>query len=267
MNGAGNRFILADVRGQAARPNLSADAVRRLARSQPFDQLLVLEDSDRADAFMRIWNCDGAEVGACGNGTRAAAWAMMQADPASSVRIDTAGGLLHAVQPAEMTISVDMGRPKLDWQAIPLSRSLDTIELDFEATSGERTVRNPGAVNMGNPHAVFFVADADNIPLAALGPLIETDALFPEKVNASFAQILDPAHIRLRVWERGAGITAACGTAACATLVAAHRRELTGRSAFILADGGALHVEWRAADDHVVLTGPVEDEGPIELAL
>lgn len=267
MNGAGNRFILGDVRGRTEPLQLTADQVREMARRHAFDQLLILEDSPQADAYMRIWNADGDEVGACGNGTRAAAWAMMRANPAKTVSIDTDGGLLLATQPGEMTISVDMGRPRLNWQDIPLARASETRELTFTARAGDIKVSAPGAVNMGNPHAVFFVANAEDVPVAVLGPEIEMDPTFPKRVNASFAQIYDRTHIRLRVWERGAGITAACGTAACATLVAANRRGLADRKASIMADGGELHVEWRESDDHVILTGPVEDEGPVEIEL
>ncbi|MBR9826920.1 MAG: diaminopimelate epimerase [Alphaproteobacteria bacterium] len=267
MNGAGNRFIFADLRDQTSPLELTSDQVRDLARAHDFDQLLLLETSTAADAFMRIWNCDGAEVEACGNGTRAAAWAMMQSVTAEQVTIDTQGGLLRATRPGEMTISVDMGQPALDWRDIPTTHAVDTLAMDYAAEAGGVRVEQPGAVNMGNPHAVFFVSDAEAIPLDQIGPRIETDPLFPEKINASFAQILDREHIRLRVWERGAGITAACGTAACATLVAAARRDLTDREATIHADGGDLQIAWRTQDNHVVLTGPVEDEGPIDIEL
>ena len=264
MNGAGNRFILVDIRGQDAPRAPTSEQLRAWAELHPYDQFLLLEDAPDADAFMRIWNCDGEEVGACGNGTRAAAWAMMRREPAAEVCIDTQGGVLRARPASQFVISVDMGKPRLGWAEIPLARQGDTVELGFAAIAGGVQVERPGLVNMGNPHAVFFVRDTESIPLAELGPEIEHDPIFPEKVNASFAQIIDGEHIRLRVWERGAGITAACGTAACATLVAAHRRGLIGRSATIHADGGDLHIEWRQ-DDHVILTGPVEDDGEIDI--
>ncbi|WP_291842557.1 diaminopimelate epimerase, partial [Maricaulis sp.] len=256
MNGAGNKFILADVRGRAGRFNLSRDTVRGLAHSHHFDQLLVLEESDSADAFMRIWNADGDEVGACGNGTRAAAWAIMQQTGAPTVSLGTAGGVLRARDAGPMTVSVDMGRPRLGWQDIPLARAMDTVTLDFAAEADGIRIEAPGAVSMGNPHAVFFIRDIEALPVARLGREVEFDPLFPERVNAGFAQIHDATHIRLRVWERGAGLTAACGTGACAALVAAHRRGLAGRRASVMADGGELFVEWRD-DDHVILTGPV----------
>jgi diaminopimelate epimerase len=267
MNGAGNKFVLADARGHADMLGLSRKTVHSWAHDLHFDQLLVLEASDSADAFMRIWNADGDEVAACGNGTRAAAWFLMEESGGNSVTIGTAGGLLHAARAGVLTVSVDMGPPRLDWQDIPLARDMDTVALDYVAEAGGVRVERPGAVSMGNPHAVFFVRDVEALPIARLGPEVELDPLFPERVNAGFAQIYDPTHIRLRVWERGAGITAACGTGACAALVAAHRRGLAERQASIMADGGELFVEWRLSDDHVILTGPVEDEGEVELDL
>jgi diaminopimelate epimerase len=267
MNGAGNKFVLADVRGRASVFNLSAQTVREWAHRHHFDQLLVLEDSDTANAFMRIWNADGDEVGACGNGTRAAAWTLMEEGGEAVVTLGTAGGLLEATRAGPLTVSVDMGAPRLDWQDIPLARPMDTVTMAYAAEAAGYRIEAPGAVNMGNPHAVFFVRDVETLPIARLGREVELDPLFPERVNAGFVQIYDATHIRLRVWERGAGITAACGTGACAALVAAHRRGLAARRASIMADGGELLVEWRERDGHVVLTGPVEDEGEIELDL
>ena len=267
MNGAGNKFILADVRGRAGVFQIGRDAVRALARQYFFDQLLVLTDSDDTSAFMRIWNSDGDEVGACGNGTRAAAWALMEEAGNDTVSLETAAGVLHANRADAFSVSVDMGAPRLDWADIPLARAMDTIALDFATEAAGVRVERPGAVNMGNPHAVFFVREVETLPLDRIGPEVELDPLFPERVNAGFAQIYDRTHIRLRVWERGAGLTAACGTGACAALVAAHRRGLAERHASIMADGGELHVEWLKANGHVILTGPVEDEGVIELDL
>ncbi|WP_417483070.1 diaminopimelate epimerase [Maricaulis sp.] len=267
MNGAGNAFILADARGRPSPTRIDAARIREWAQRWPFDQLLVLETSGRADAFMRIWNADGDEVGACGNGTRAAAWRMMEDSARNRIAIDTAAGVLLASRTPGQEVSVDMGVPRLDWSEIPLARPMDTVSLDFHTEIDGIRIENPGAVNMGNPHAVFFVRDVENLPVAQLGREVEFDPVFPERVNAGFAQILDPAHIRLRVWERGAGLTPACGTGACAALVAAHRRGLVGRRASVMADGGELFVEWRESDSHVILTGPVEDQGEIEIDL
>ena len=265
MNGAGNAFLLADARGRAGLVNFSADQVREWALQHRFDQLLLLEDSQTTTAFMRIWNADGDEVGACGNGTRAAALELMRAGNRADVTIGTVGGLLKARMAGEMLVSVDMGEPRLNWQNIPLAREMDTVELPFSTEIDGVRIERPGAVNMGNPHAVFFVHDVENLPVAKLGREVELDPMFPERVNAGFAQIYDPNHIRLRVWERGAGLTAACGTGACAALVAAHRRGLTERHASVLADGGELLVEWRESDNHVILTGPVEDNGEVDI--
>lgn len=267
MNGAGNRFVLADARARVSPLKPDPGQVRALAQQHLFDQLLVLEPGRRAAVFMRIWNADGEEVGACGNGTRAAAWALMGQSGEASVSIETAGGVLYASRADDGSIVVDMGPPRLDWRSIPLAREMDTVMLDYATEAAGYRIEAPGAVNMGNPHAVFFVRDVESLPIARLGREVEFDPMFPERVNAGFAQIYDADHIRLRVWERGAGITAACGTGACAALVAAHRRGLAGRRASVMADGGELFVEWRESDDHVLLTGPVEDEGEIELDL
>jgi diaminopimelate epimerase len=267
MNGAGNAFLLADVRGRAALVNPSAKQVQAWAREFHFDQFLMLQDSDSATAFMRIWNADGDEVGACGNGARAAALALMDDLDADQISLGTVGGLLSAKRAGEWRASIDLGVPRFSWQQIPLAREMDTVELDFGAEAEGARVERPGAVNLGNPHAVFFVRDLDALPVRQLGHEIEFDPLFPERVNAGFAQIYDANHIRLQVWERGAGLTAACGTGACAAVIAAHRRGLVERSASVMADGGELHVEWRESDDHVILTGPVELEGVVEIAL
>ncbi|MHA6287736.1 diaminopimelate epimerase [Maricaulis sp. CAU 1757] len=264
MNGAGNRFILLDARHDELPFSTNADAIRRLAREHLVDQILWLEADAGADARMRIWNGDGDEVGACGNGTRAAAWHMIRGGLADTVHIATLGGLLEAHAVGDFRIGVNMGRPRLEWRQIPLAREMDTIEMAYSAIAAGVRIGAPGAVNMGNPHVVFFVPDVESMPLDRLGPEVELDPLFPERTNVGFAQVYDRSHIRLRVWERGAGLTAACGTGACAALVAAHRRGLVGRQASIQADGGELEVEWRI-DDQVILTGPVEDEGEIVL--
>jgi diaminopimelate epimerase len=265
MNGAGNAFVLIDARKQAGVFKISHEQVREVSKQYQIDQLLVLEESGTATAFMRIWNADGDEVGACGNGTRAAGWYLMRDSGVDSVAIGTVGGMLHASMVGEREVAVDMGVPRLNWVSIPLARDMETVELDFAAEANGVRIERPGAVNMGNPHAVFFVHDVENIPAAQLGREVELDPMFPERVNVGFAQIYDESHIRLRVWERGAGLTPACGTGACAALVAAHRRGLAGRKASVMMDGGELHIEWRESDDHVVLTGPVEETGEFEI--
>jgi diaminopimelate epimerase len=255
MHGLGNDFVVLDARAQTLA--LDAAQVRAIAdrkRGVGCDQLITLEPSARADLFMRIHNADGGEVAACGNATRCVARLVMDETGADSALIETDAGLLRARATAGGLVSVDMGAPRLGWREIPLARAMDTLHLDF--TRGP--LADPVAVSMGNPHAVFFVADAEAIDLAALGPEIEHDPLFPERVNVNVASMIARDRIRLRVWERGAGITLACGTGACATLVAAVRRGLCERRATLAMDGGPLTVEW-AADNRVVMTGPASE--------
>ncbi|MEQ8403830.1 MAG: diaminopimelate epimerase [Oceanicaulis sp.] len=261
MNGAGNAFIMIDARGRSARLAPPRQAVAALAHAQPFDQLLALEDTGEADARLRVWNRDGGEVGACVNGARAAAWLMFQDLSADRLTLASMGGLLSARRVGGDQAEVDLGPARLDWREIPLSRRMDTVRLDYGVDlPGGGRLDGPGAVSMGNPHCVFFVDDVESLPLEEIGPAVERDALFPERVNAGFAQIRGPQDIRLRVYERGAGLTKACGTGAAAALVAAHRQGRIGREAVIEADGGRLPVRWDA-DGHVHLSGPVELEG------
>ena len=254
MNGLGNDFVVVEARQAPFRPNgEQARAIADRTSGVGCDQLIAIEPSAKADAFMRIWNADGGEVDACGNATRCVAWRLMQELAKDEVLIETGAGFLRATRSGD-NISVDMGEPRLGWREIPLAREMDTVALDYEGA--------PGAVSMGNPHVVFFTDDLDQV--ATRGPAIEHDPLFPEQVNAGFAQVRDAGHIRLRVWERGAGLTRACGTGACAALVAAHRKGLTGRTAVLELDGGNLEIEWRA-DNHVIMTGPVALEFEGEL--
>jgi diaminopimelate epimerase len=258
MNGLGNDFIVVEARRQAFLPD--TDTVRALAKRQGgigCDQLIALEPSARSNVFMRIWNADGSEAGACGNATRCVGQILLNETGAAQVSIDTLGGVLIARRGPDDTVTVDMGKPGLDWQQIPLARAMDTRAIDLEAGSG---LSAPGCVSMGNPHVVFFVADVLATPVTKIGPVIEHDPLFPQAVNVGFAQVLARDRIRLKVWERGAGLTLACGTGACAALVAAHRQGLTDRKAVLVMDGGELQIEWRASDDHVLMTGPVETE-------
>jgi len=206
---------------------------------------------------MRIWNADGGEVEACGNATRCVAWLIMEASGRDVATIETSAGVLAARRAGPAEVSVDMGEPGLDWRDIPLAWEMDTREILLDVNEH---LRAPGCAAIGNPHVVFFVADAERAPVNEVGPRIETHWLFPARTNVEFAQILDPGHIRLKVWERGVGQTRACGTGACATLVAAHRRGLCERKAVVALDGGELAIEWREADNHVVMTGPVAVE-------
>lgn len=261
MNGAGNAFILIDARGAGRRLDPTREAVVALAADQPFDQLLALEDEAGADARLRVWNRDGGEVGACGNGARAASWLIFQESRADALTLASLGGSLSARRVDGDQAEVDLGPARLGWREIPLAREMETVRLDFglDLPGGGR-LDGPGAVSMGNPHCVFFVEDVAALPLDVIGPLVERDPLFPDRVNAGFAEIRAGNEIRLRVYERGAGLTKACGTGAAAALVAAHRQGRIGREAVIIADGGRLPVRW-AETGHVHLAGPVELEG------
>jgi diaminopimelate epimerase len=200
---------------------------------------------------MTILNADGGEVEACGNATRCDAATLMAESGRADAAIETVAGVLKATAAGGGQIAVDMGPARDGWQDIPLAEACDTLHLGIS----EGPLSDPVAVNVGNPHAVFFVDDVDSIALETFGPRIEHHPLFPQRVNVEAAQILSPERIRMRVWERGAGITRACGTGACATLVAAHRRGLTGRQAEVVLDGGTLLIEWRD-DGHIIMTGP-----------
>jgi len=263
MNGCGNDFVIIDARSRGSLP-LSTAQARAIADRQTgvgCDQVIAVERSIRGDAYMRIWNSDGGEVEACGNATRCVAWMLMQEGGATGRRIETPAGMLYAERASDDLITVDMGSPLLRWEEIPVAKPMDTVSLDYEAGG----FSEPGAVNMGNPHVVFFVNDVRAVPIETLGPKVEHDPLFPKGVNVGFAEVRSPEQIRLRVWERGTGLTKACGTGACAAVVAAHRQGRTGRKVEVLVDGGSLQIEWRAGDDRVLMTGPVELENTGEL--
>lgn len=270
MNGCGNDFVVLDHRGtMGAVPDaqrvLTENRVRAIANRQTgigCDQLIVIEPSIRADLFMRIWNADGGEVKACGNAARCVGWLGLEESGRDSLRIETEAGILAVTRAGEHRVRVDFGSPLLKWEEIPLAERMDTRRLDVKVGPIDAPIlHGPGAVNMGNPHCVFFHHDVDSLRVDLIGPLIENHPLFPERVNVGFAQILASDRIRLRVWERGAGVTKACGTGACAALVAAARRGLAGREAALLMDGGELRVRWSELDDHVFLTGPVALDG------
>ena len=262
MNGLGNDFVVIEARTVPFDP--SPDDVRGIARREGgigCDQLISIATGVSDAPLVRFWNSDGDEVGACGNGSRCVAWLLMQATGDDEATFDTLGGRLNARRAGDMRVSVDMGPPRLRWDQIPLAEDMDTrnIELQIGPIDHPR-LHTPGAVSMGNPHVVFFVDhEPSDAEVTGDGSLIEHHPLFPQAVNVGFAHILGPDRIRLRVWERGAGLTLACGTGACAALVAAARRGLTGRSATLLLDGGELQVEWRD-DNHVIMTGPVAVE-------
>jgi diaminopimelate epimerase len=263
MNGAGNDFVVLDARRAGALP-LTPEQARDIADRKSgvgCDQVIAIEHSMRGDAFMRIWNAEGGEVDACGNATRCVAWLLMAEGKADAVKIETAAGLLNASRAQHGLVTVDMNSPLLRWEEIPVAAKADTTTADISFGPFEgQMLAAPGLVNMGNPHAVFVVEDVEAFPCHIAGPAIENDPWFPLRVNVGFAQILKRDRIRLRVWERGAGLTRACGTGACAAVVALHRKGLISRKATVIADGGELQIDWREDDDKVAMTGPIQLE-------
>lgn len=262
MHGLGNDFVVIDARERPFPLNeAKARAIADRRTGIGCDQLLILEKpgSGRglADVFMRIHNNDGGEVSACGNGARCVADHVMRETGRDALVIETAAGMLDASVAAngprgERRITVDMGPAKLDWREIPLAEAQDTNRL----TLALGPLKDPVGVSMGNPHAVFFVDNAEAVDIATLGPVLERHSLFPERANIEVVTLRPDGKLRMRVWERGAGITQACGTGACAVLVAAARRGLTGRKGTVVLDGGELDIEW-LNDGHVLMTGPV----------
>jgi len=255
MHGLGNDFVVLDAR--TAPLPLSAAAIRAIADRRTgvgCDQLVLIGPARTvgADAFVRFFNPDGGEAGACGNASRCIGRLLAEESGRSTAVLETVAGLLYAELRADGLVSVDMGRPRLDWREIPLAEPVDTLSVPVAAGP----LQGATCVSMGNPHAVFFVPDADGVDLAVHGPALEHHSLFPDRCNIEVATVLAPDRIRMRVWERGAGITRACGTGACATLVAAVRRGLSARSATLHLEGGDLRIDWPADDASVRMTGP-----------
>ena len=291
MNGAGNDFVVVNALETPFAPTeAQVRAIADRETGEGCDQLIALEPSDTADDFMRVWNADGGQVETCGNALRCAGWLMMQSTGQDSVTIDTLGGPTtawsvpgrvgsgpdgrrEASDPEGSTsaarVKVDMGPPRLGWTQVPLAEEMDTRNIELQiGPIDDPVLHTPGAVSMGNPHVVFFMDHAPNDGFVrGSGSLIEHHPLFPEGVNVGFAYVIAPDRIRLRVWERGAGLTKACGTGACAALVATARRRLTGRHAAVEVDGGLLNIEWDEATDRVFMTGPVEVERTGSLTL
>lgn len=250
MHGLGNDFVVLDGRA-AALPVMTAQVARALGDRRTgigFDQLVLLEPSDTHAFRMRIFNNDGGEVEACGNAARAVA--LLHGAP---VVVETGGGPI-ALQPLDRAARVDMGTPRFDWDAIPLAYPMDTARMPV----GWDTLEGPMAVNVGNPHVVFFVEDADAVPLGTLGPEIEHDPLFPDRINVNVASLAGPDQLKLRVWERGAGLTRACGTGACATAVAAIRSGLVHSPVRVTLPGGDLVIAWQAGGT-ILMTGPASE--------
>jgi diaminopimelate epimerase len=266
MHGLGNDFVVIDARAgkPAAGVAISAAQAAAIANRRTgvgCDQFIIIEDAPddadgRADAFMRIRNADGGEVDACGNATRCIGAVLLDETGKDTVLVRTGADLLTVTRAGYGLVTVDMGVPRIGWEDIPLSAEADTLHLDLACGA----LRDPAAASMGNPHATFFVDDAEGTPLSVVGPELEHDPIFPQRANIGVAQIMASDRMRLRVWERGAGLTSACGTGACAAVVNAHRRGLGARRMVVVVDGGELLIDWRedrpAGAGRVFMTGP-----------
>jgi diaminopimelate epimerase len=264
MNGIGNEIVVVDMRarGGTIRPEEARAAAA--PGGAPYDQLMALYPSRTpgTDAFIRIYNNDGSEAGACGNGMRCVADLVAKESGKDALTFETTAGILNCWKNADGLFTVDMGVPRFKWNEIPLAEEFrDTRAIELQIGPIDKPVlHSPSAVSMGNPHAIFWVDDVNAYDLARFGPLLENHPIFPERANITLAQIVARAHIVIRTWERGAGLTKACGSAACAAAVAAARLKRTGRKMKVSLPGGELTIEWREKDDHVLMTGPVEFE-------
>lgn len=263
MNGLGNDFVVFDARRHAiAMDEAKARAIADRKTGIGCDQLIVLEPSKKADVTMRIWNNEGGEVESCGNATRCIADILFDEKKSTRATIDTKGGFLVAEKGGERLVTVDMGAPRFDWQDIPLSEKFhDTRYIDLHVGPVDAPlIDRPSVVNVGNPHCIFWVKDLDVVDLAKVGPMLEHHPLFPKRANITLARIDDRAHVVIKVWERGAGLTKACGTAACAVMAAGHRLKRLDAQATITLPGGDLFLAIRESDGHVIMTGPVAYE-------
>jgi diaminopimelate epimerase len=272
MNGLGNDFVVLDAR---ARPiPLDDDSARRIADRETgigCDQVILIERSAVADAKMRIFNSKGSEVESCGNASRCVADLLFKEKGRDTATIDTEGGLLVCSKAGDGGVTIDMGAPRFGWKDIPLSEPFhDTRAIELQVGPIDNPIlHSPSVANVGNPHCIFWVKDVEAYDLGKIGPMLEFHPMFPQCANISLAQVRDKDHISLRVWERGAGLTRACGTAACAAAVSAARKRLTGREVTVELPGGELGISWRAGDDHILMTGPVayEFEGELPAGL
>lgn len=272
MNGLGNDFVVLD--GRAMPFTISEDKARAIADRKSgigCDQLIVLEKSDVADVRMRIWNAEGGEVESCGNASRCIADLVMQETGRATATIDTDGGFLAAWAAAGGLVTIDNGAPRFDWQDIPLSEKFaDTRHIELQVGPIDKPlIHSPSVVNVGNPHCIFWVDDLEVVDLAKVGPMIEHHPLFPERANVTLAKIVAKDHAIIRVWERGAGLTKACGTAACAVMAAGHRLKRLAGKARISLPGGDLQMEINPDNGHVLMTGPIalDFEGVLPQAL
>ncbi len=272
MNGLGNDFVVVDVR--AHDPHFSAETVRAIADRKTgigCDQFILIErPRNGGDCFMGIRNADGGEVEACGNAARCIASLMLDETGKSEVIVETLGAMTRGSRAPDGNVTVDMGTPRLEWHEIPLAEEIrDTRGIELQIGPIDNPIlHTPAVVNVGNPHAIFFIEDVNSVDLSRVGPLLENHPMFPERANISLAQVISRDHILLKVWERGAGLTRACGTAACAAAVAGARKRLTNRAVTVTLPGGDLHLHWREEDDHILMTGPAtfDDDGTLDPA-
>lgn len=272
MHGLGNDFVIFDARTfPVALDAASARAIADRRRGIGCDQVIVMEKAKAANAFMRIFNADGGEVGACGNAARCVAAIVAAERGRQEVSIETQSGVLDAKVNADGSVTIDMGSPRFAWNEIPLSEPFhDTRGIELQVGPiDDPVLHTPSVVNIGNPHCLFFVDDVEAHDLARFGPMLEHHPLFPERANISLVQVLARDAVKIRTWERGAGLTRACGTAACAAAVAAARRKLTGRKVTVSLPGGELLIEWREEDGHILMTGPyaLDYEGTLPVGL
>ncbi len=260
MNGLGNDFVVVDARADGRR--FTPDAVRAITdrvKGVGADQFIVMEKptAPGVDVFMRIYNCDGGEIDACGNATRCVAALVAEEMGKRAIMLQTNAGLLSA-EVTDDLVTVDMGKPRFDWDQIPLAEEFaDTTGIELQIGPIDAPIlHTPSAVNVGNPHAIFWVSDVEAYDLGRFGPLLENHPIFPDRANIELAQVISPDRIKVRVWERSAGLTLACGTGACAVAVAAARKGLANRKVTIELPGGPLQLDWRISDDHILMTGP-----------
>jgi diaminopimelate epimerase len=264
MNGIGNEIVVVDLRAGGARIEAAEARAAAGPDGAPYDQLMALYQPRTAgtDAFVRIFNNDGSEAGACGNGMRCVADLVSKESGKNDLTFETTAGILSCWKGPDGQFTVDMGPPRFRWNEIPLAEEFrDTRAIELQIGPIDKpALHSPSVVSMGNPHAIFWVDDVNAHDLARLGPLLENHPIFPERANITLAQIVSRDHIIIRTWERGAGLTKACGSAACAAAVAAARLRRTHRKMKVTLPGGELMIDWREADDHVLMTGPVEFE-------
>ena len=274
MNGLGNDFVVFDARSApVAMTEARARAIADRRSGIGCDQLIVIEPSKRADVTMRIWNNEGGEVESCGNASRCIADLIFKEKKTTRATIDTKGGFLVAEKAGDALVTIDNGAPRFDWKDIPLSEKFhDTRHIELQVGPVEAPlIHSPSVVNVGNPHCIFWVKDLDVVDLSKVGPMLEHHPLFPERANITLARVDAKDHVTIRVWERGAGLTRACGTAACAVMAAGARIRIIGRKATISLPGGDLFMECRESDGHILMTGPVsydfEGDLPAHLAV